>query len=68
VNGPAYPFLKKNESNPKNKYGSRQSCHHEKHSEKFPHYVEIHFNPVYDQPAYDSFKTLAAVSKVPRGR
>jgi hypothetical protein len=65
VNGPAYPFLKKNESNRKNKYGSRQSCRYEKHAKKFLDCVEIHFKPVRDQPSYDSFKTLAALSKVP---
>jgi hypothetical protein len=68
VNGPAYRFLEKNESNPKNKCGSRQSCHYEKHSKKFLHCVEIHFKPVRDQPSYDSFNTLAAVSKLPMGR
>jgi len=39
VNGPAYRFLEKNERNPKNKYGSRQSCHYEKHSKNFLHCV-----------------------------
>jgi len=29
VNGPAYPFLEKNESNPNNEYCSRQSRHYE---------------------------------------
>jgi hypothetical protein len=66
--GPAYPLLKKNESNPKNKFGPRQSCHHEKHCKNFQHCVEIHLKPVRDQPFYDSFKTLAALSKLPVGR
>jgi hypothetical protein len=48
VYGPAHPFLEHNESNPKRKYCSGQSCHYQKHSKKFLHCVEIHFNPVRD--------------------
>jgi len=68
VNGPADPCLQKEDGNPNNKYCSRQSCHHEKHSKKFLHCVEIHFKPVRDQPSYASFKPLATLSKVPMGR
>jgi len=68
VNGSAHHFLETNDSNPKNKHGSHQNCHYEKHSEKFLHCVEIHFKSVRDQPSYDSFSTLAALSKVPVGR
>jgi hypothetical protein len=68
VNGPAYPFLQNEEGDHKNKYRSRQSCRNEKRSKKFLHGVEIHFKSVRDQPSYDSFKTLAELSKVPEGR
>jgi hypothetical protein len=39
----AYAFLKQNECNPKNKYCSRRSRKYDQHSEKFLHYVKIHF-------------------------
>jgi hypothetical protein len=65
ANGPADPFLQQEDGNPNNKYCSRQSCQYEKHSKKFLHCIEIHFEPVRDQLSYDSFKTLATLSKVP---
>jgi hypothetical protein len=68
ANGPAYPFLQKEDGDPKNKYCSRQGGYHEKHAKKFLHCVEIHFKPVRDQHSYDSFKTLATLSKLPMGR
>jgi hypothetical protein len=63
--GPAYPFLKQNDANPKNKDCPHQTCKYQQHSKKFLCNVETHFRTPLDGCSYDSFRHGVELSKVP---